>query len=105
MATPVRFYYTNGELMSRNEGTYYADPKDVAERVIRLIGLHDNCRDPAAVTLSSSFEEVGLNELDIVELGLMAEREFDLEIADEQVESMSTVNDLVEFLARNFYTK
>ena len=91
--------------MKRVEGEYFADPKDVADRVVRLIGLHDNVRDPAAITLNSSFEELGLNALDMVEVYIAAEREFDLEIAEEECESMTTVNDLVEFLAKNFYTK
>lgn len=91
--------------MKRNEGDYYADPKDVAERVVRMLALHDNIKDPAAITLGSSFESLGLNGLDMAEVFLGAEREFDLEISEEDCESMNTVNDLVEFLARNFYTK
>ena len=33
--------------MKREEGEYFADPVNVAERVVRLIGLHDNVRDPS----------------------------------------------------------
>ena len=102
---PQRFYYEDNVLMKRHAGEYYADPMDVSERVVRLLGLHDNCVDPAAVTLSKTFEEIGLNNLDMCEVYLMAEREFDLEIDEEDCESMTTVNDLVEFLSRNFYTK
>ena len=53
---PRRFYYPNGQLMQREEGDYYADPINVAERIVRLIALHDNVRDPAAVTLNSTWE-------------------------------------------------
>ena len=91
--------------MKRVEGEYYSDPVQVGERVVRLIALHDNVKDPSAITLNHSFEELGLNALDMVEIFLATEREFDLEISEEDCESMSTVNDLVEFLARNFYTK
>jgi acyl carrier protein len=91
--------------MKREEGDYFADPVGVAERVVRLIALHDNVRDPSSVTLNSSFEELGLNDLVMVEVFLGAEREFDLEIGEDDCESMTTVNDLVEFLAKNFYTK
>ena len=91
--------------MKREGGEYYADPIAVAERVVRLIGLHDNVKDPAAITLNSSFEELGLNGLDLVEIYLAVEREFDLEIDDDECEGMTTVNDLVEFLAKNFHTK
>ena len=91
--------------MKREEGEYFADPKAVAERVVRLIALHDNVNDPTAITLNSSFEELGLNALDMAEVFLAAEKEFDLEIDEDECEGMTTVNDLVEFLAKNFYTK
>ena len=78
---------------------------DVAERVVRLIALHDNVNDPTAVTPNKKFEELGLNALDLCEIFIGVEREFDLEIAEESCEEMTTVNDLVEFLARNPATK
>lgn len=91
--------------MKRKEGDYFSDPKDIAEKVVRLIAIHDNVKDPSAITLNSTFEELGFNELDVVEVCIAAEQQFDMEFADEDVEAMSTVNDLVEHLARNPYTK
>ncbi len=106
LAAPRRFYFPNGkELMQREEGDYFADPVMVAERVVRLVALHDNVRDPSSVTLNSTFEDLGLTPLDLVEIFLQAEREFDTEISDEDCETFLTVNDLVENLSRNFYTK
>ena len=106
LSVPRRFYFPNGkELMQREEGDYFADPVMVAERVVRLVALHDNVLDPSAVTLNSSFQELGLAPLDLVEIFLQAEREFDTEISDEDCETFLTVNDLVENLSRNFYTK
>ena len=104
-AVQRRTYYPNNVLMPREQGDYYADPMDVAERVVRLIGLHDNCSDPAAVTLSKPFASLGLNSLDLCEIFLGCEREFDLEISEEDCEMMTTVNDLVEHLARHPSTK
>jgi hypothetical protein len=46
LALQVRSYYKDNVLMPREQGDYYADPMDVAERVVRLIALHDNVRDP-----------------------------------------------------------
>lgn len=100
-----RGYYPGSQLMEREEGDYYADPVAVAERVVRLIALHDNVRDPASIVLSAQFEELGLNPLDLQEIYLAAEREFDVEISEEDCESFATVNDLVEYLSKNFYTK
>ena len=48
---PRRFYYPDNVIMKRVEGEYFSDPIAVAERVIRLIGLHDAVKDPSAVTL------------------------------------------------------
>ena len=87
--------------MKREKGDYYSDQIDVAERVVRLIALHDACKDPANLTLSQKFSQLGLNALDMCEVFIGCEREFDLEIAEEMCEQMHTVNDLVEFLAKN----
>ena len=104
-AVPRRSYYPDGQLMQREEGDYFADPVMVAERIVRLVALHDNVTDPSSVTLNSTFEELGLNPLDLCEIFLQTEREFDVEISEEDCESFVTVNDLVENLSRNFYTK
>lgn len=63
--TPRRYYYPNGQLMEREDGDYYSDPIMVAERIVRLVALHDNVRDPTSVTLNSTFEDLGLNSLDL----------------------------------------
>lgn len=101
----VRTYYPDKVLMKRGKGDYYSDPMEVAERVVRLIALHDACSDPAKVTPNQSFSSLGLNALDMCEVFIGCEREFDLEIAEENCEQMHTVNDLIEFLAKNPATK
>ena len=104
-AAPSRSYFKDNVLMPREQGEYYADPMDVAERVVRLIALHDSCADPSKVDLASSFSALGLNALDMCEVFIGCEREFDLEISEEDCEDMSTVSDLVEHLARHPSTK
>lgn len=78
---------------------------DVAERVVRMIALHDNVADPGAVTLNSTFAECGLNGLDMAEIYIGLEREFDLEIDEDVCETLHSVNELVEFLSKNPHTK
>ena len=103
---PARTYYKDDVLMPREYGDgYFSDPVATAERVVRCIALHDNVRDPSNITLGQTFEELGLNELDMVEIYLMLEKEFDFEISEDDCESFTTVNDLVENIARNFYAK
>ena len=76
-----------------------------AERIVRVIALHDHVNDPASITLANSFQELGLNALDLCEIHMAVEKEFDFEMAEDVVETFTTVNDLVEHVARNFYAK
>ena len=103
--TPLRFYFKDNVLMPREQGEYYADPMECAERVVRLLSLHDACHDPSEVVLGATFESLGFNSLDLAEVLIGVEREFDLEIDEDECEAMRTVNDLVEFLARHPSTK
>lgn len=51
------------------------------------------------VTMESSFvDDLGADSLDVVELIMALETEFDLEIPDEDAEKVSTVGDVVEYI-------
>lgn len=51
------------------------------------------------VTMEASFiDDLGADSLDIVELIMALESEFDLEIPDEDAEKISTVGDVVEYI-------
>ncbi|MDF2882685.1 MAG: acpA, partial [Clostridiaceae bacterium] len=51
------------------------------------------------ISIDSSFvDDLGADSLDIVELIMALETEFDLEIPDEDAEKISTVNDVVEYI-------
>ena len=55
--------------------------------------------DEAAVTMDASFVgDLGADSLDIVELIMGFETEFDTEIPDEEAEKISTVGDAVNYL-------
>ena len=103
LITPKRFYWPNDKLMKREEGVYFNDPKEVAETVCKLFALHDNVKDPSQITLNSSFEDLGLNDLDKAEILLMLESHYGVEISDESWESFVTLNDVAEYIARDFY--
>lgn len=106
-STQFRTYYENDVLMKREYGDgYYSDPVNVAERIVRLIALHDNVIvNPSDITTGHMFSELGLNDLDMQEIMIMVEREFDLEVSEEDCEGFTTINDIVENIARNFYSK
>ena len=55
--------------------------------------------DPEKVKMEASFiEDLGADSLDIVELVMAMEEEFDLEIPDEDAEKLKTVADVANYL-------
>jgi len=54
--------------------------------------------DENEVTLDSSFEDLGADSLDIVEIVMALEEEFDIEISDDEAEQAKTVGDVVNYL-------
>ena len=58
--------------------------------------------DAAEVTPDASFiEDLGADSLDVVELVMAFEEEFDLEIPDEDAEGISTVQEAVDYINEN----
>lgn len=54
--------------------------------------------DEDKITLDSTFEDLGADSLDVVELIMALEEEFDLEIADEDVDSINCIGDAVAYI-------
>jgi len=66
----------------------------VKEIVVEQLGVEED-----EVTLEASFiDDLGADSLDIVELIMALEEEFDLEIPDKEAEKISTVGDAVEYI-------
>lgn len=58
--------------------------------------------DEDEVKLEASFlNDLGADSLDLVELIMAIEEEFDIEIPDEEAERIQTVNDAVEYIKEN----
>ena len=56
----------------------------------------------ASVTMEASFiDELGADSLDIVELVMALEEEFDIEIPDADAEKVTTVGDVVDYIKEN----
>ena len=54
------------------------------------------------ITMESTFiDDLGADSLDIVELIMSLEEEFDVEIPDEEVEHIKTVGDIVKYIEDN----
>lgn len=55
--------------------------------------------DAEEITMDSSFvDDLGADSLDIVELIMALEEDFDIEIPDEDAEKISSVGDIVEYI-------
>jgi acyl carrier protein len=58
--------------------------------------------DAEEITMESSFvDDLGADSLDIVELIMALETEFDLEIPDEDAEKIAVVADVVNYIRRH----
>lgn len=55
-------------------------------------------RDLGVLTMTTTFEEMALDSLDAVQVVMAVEDAFDIEIADEDVDGLSTVGQLVEYI-------
>ena len=69
----------------------------VKKIIIEQLGSED-----ADISLEASFiEDLGADSLDIVELIMALEEEFDIEIPDSEAEKITSVGDAVEYIKNN----
>lgn len=72
----------------------YEKVKDI---VVEQLGVK-----PEDLSMQSSFiDDLGADSLDIVELIMALEEEFNLEISDEDAEKISTVGDVVDYIKKH----
>ncbi|GEO25157.1 acyl carrier protein [Alicyclobacillus acidoterrestris] len=72
---------------------------DTFDRVKKII-VDRLSVDEDKVTMEATFkDDLGADSLDIVELIMELEDEFDLEISDEDAEKISTVGDVVTYIS------
>lgn len=71
----------------------------VEERVRNIICDQLAVESDKVTTAASFIDDLGADSLDIVELVMTMEEEFDLDIPDEDAEKMKTVGDVVKYIA------
>ncbi len=65
--------------------------------IVEQLGVADT-----SVTMEASFiDDLGADSLDIVELVMALEEEFDIEIPDADAEKVVTVGDVVDYIKEN----
>ncbi|RJX20953.1 MAG: acyl carrier protein [Ammonifex sp.] len=66
----------------------------VKKIIVQQLGVEEN-----EVTVEASFtDDLGADSLDLVELVMAFEEEFEMEIPDEEAEKIRTVGDAVKFI-------
>ena len=69
---------------------------------VRSIVAEQLSVDAAEIKPDSNFQnDLGADSLDTVELVMALEEEFDLEIADEEAEKISTVQEAIDYINSN----
>lgn len=74
---------------------------DVAERVKKIVVEHLGVEADKVVEAASFIDDLGADSLDIVELVMAFEEEFNVEIPDDAAEKISTVKDAIDFINSN----
>ncbi len=69
----------------------------VKEVIVDQLGVEDEAINPE----TSFIDDLGADSLDIVELIMALEEEFDLQIPDSEAEKIATVGDVIEYIKSN----
>ena len=72
---------------------------DIFDRVKKVVVEQLEVEDPGTVTPQASFaDDLKADSLDVVELVMALEEEFDIEIPDDAAEQIDTVGKAVEYI-------
>ena len=77
---------------------------EVTERVLRIIAENQK-KDLSLVMIGSSFEELGIDSMDAVNIVFALENEFNIDIPDDAAREIKTVRQMVEGVEKLLATK
>lgn len=75
--------------------------EDIFDKVKEIIVEQLGVAETAVAPEASFIDDLGADSLDIVELIMAIEEEFDLEIPDSDAEKVVTVSDVVDYIKEN----
>ncbi len=78
-----------------------ADVEQVTQRLREIIAEQLGISEEEIVPEASFVDDLGADSLDLVELIMALEEEFDMEISDEDAEKIQTVQDAISYIAEN----
>jgi len=70
----------------------------VKDKVIQLIVEHLDIEPEKIVPEAHFIDDLGISSMDLWELVLIMEDEFDLEVPDEDLEKIQTIKDAIEYI-------
>lgn len=72
----------------------------IKEKIVELIATQFNLEE-SEINLDTSFkDDLNADSLDLVELVMALEDEFNLEVEDEDVDSIKTVGDAIDYIKK-----
>ena len=71
----------------------------IEERVRKIVCEQLGVTDEEVKSEASFVEDLGVDSLDTVELGMAFEEEFEIDIPDEEAENIATVKNAVDYIA------
>ena len=71
------------------------------DRVQRLVCEPLGVSEEEVTTTASFIDDLGADSLDTVELVMSLEEEFDTEIADEEAENITTIQQAIDYITAN----
>ncbi|GAB4293291.1 MAG: hypothetical protein Kow0090_07590 [Myxococcota bacterium] len=101
LAVKMYFLYRGIKGVSVNIQGAEKAMSDIEARVFEIISQQFRI-DKSKISVENSLvEDLGADSLDIVELIMAMEAEFNIDIPDEDVESFSAVSDVIEYIRKH----
>ena len=75
-----------------------ASKEEVVPKIKSLISASLGVSENEITPDSSFIDDLGADSLDIVELVMLIEKDFDIEIPDEDAEKIATVQDAIDYI-------
>ena len=77
------------------------NPDAIFEKVKEVVVEQLHVEEEVVKPETSFIEDLGVDSLDIVELMMSLEEEFDMQIPESEADKMATVGDVIEYIKEN----
>ena len=72
---------------------------EIKNRIVEIIATQLGIEEEDVTATASVIDDLGADSLDVVELVMALEEEFDLEIPDEEAEKITNVQNIFDYMA------